>query len=146
MAKNANRPLIVKRVVDDGHHGHHGGAWKVAYADFVTAMMAFFLMLWLLSTSSEDTLKGLAEYFTDASANEGAPGGVGGVLNGITLMPKACALGATSRGMWPKPTRPSTVPSMRRIGTTAGISQRPPCTSLLDNGILRMRASSSAIA
>jgi chemotaxis protein MotB len=61
----------------------------VAYADFVTAMMAFFLMLWLLSTSSEDTLKGLAEYFTDASANEGAPGGVSGVLNGITLLPKA---------------------------------------------------------
>jgi chemotaxis protein MotB len=89
MAKNAGRPIIIKRVVEDGHHGHHGGAWKVAYADFVTAMMAFFLMLWLLSTSSEDTLKGLAEYFTDASANEGAPGGVAGVLNGISLLPKA---------------------------------------------------------
>lgn len=67
--------------------GKGGGAWKVAYADFVTAMMAFFLMLWLLSTSSEDTLKGLAEYFTDASANEGTPGGVGGVLNGISVLP-----------------------------------------------------------
>ncbi len=87
MAKNPNRPVIIKRVVEDGHHGHHGGAWKVAYADFVTAMMAFFLMLWLLSTSSEDTLKGLAEYFTDASANEGTPGGVGGVLNGISVLP-----------------------------------------------------------
>ena len=80
------QPIIVKRK-KAAHHGHHGGAWKVAYADFVTAMMAFFLMLWLLSTSSEDTLKGLAEYFTDASANEGPPGGVGGVLNGVSVLP-----------------------------------------------------------
>ena len=87
MAKDGGRPVIIKRIVDEGHHGHHGGALKVAYADFVTAMMAFFLMLWLLSTSSEDTLKGLAEYFTDASANEGTPGGVGGMLNGISVLP-----------------------------------------------------------
>ena len=87
MARDGGRPIVIKRVVEEGHHGHHGGAWKVAYADFVTAMMAFFLMLWLLSTSSEDTLKGLAEYFTDASANEGTPGGVGGVLNGISVLP-----------------------------------------------------------
>ncbi|HMR29955.1 MAG TPA: flagellar motor protein MotB [Geminicoccaceae bacterium] len=87
MARDGGRPVIIKRIVDEGHHGHHGGAWKVAYADFVTAMMAFFLMLWLLSTSSEDTLKGLAEYFTDASANEGTPGGVGGMLNGISVLP-----------------------------------------------------------
>ena len=85
--KGGAAPLIIRRVVEEGGHGHHGGAWKVAYADFVTAMMAFFLMLWLLSTSTEDTLKGLAEYFTDSSANDGPPGGVGGVLNGISVLP-----------------------------------------------------------
>lgn len=57
------QPIIIKKVYkQDG--GHHGGAWKVAYADFVTAMMAFFLLLWLISVSSESTLDGLAEFFT----------------------------------------------------------------------------------
>jgi chemotaxis protein MotB len=57
------RPILIKKIKKGGH-GHHGGAWKVAYADFVTAMMAFFLLLWLLSTSSKATLDGIAEYFT----------------------------------------------------------------------------------
>lgn len=82
-----NQSVIVKKVVEEGGHGHHGGAWKVAYADFVTAMMAFFLLLWLLSTASKDTLKGLAEFFSDAQQNRGQPGGVGGVLEGITVTP-----------------------------------------------------------
>jgi chemotaxis protein MotB len=83
------RPLVVKKVVEGGGHGHHGGAWKVAYADFVTAMMAFFLLLWLLSTSSEETLKGLAEYFSESIAQTGPPGGVGGALQGLTVIPDA---------------------------------------------------------
>lgn len=58
------RPIIVKKIIVDGHGGHHGGAWKVAYADFVTAMMAFFLLLWLISSPDKEQLKGLAEYFT----------------------------------------------------------------------------------
>lgn len=57
------RPIIIKKIKKGGH-GHHGGAWKVAYADFVTAMMAFFLLLWLLSSASKETLAGLSEYFT----------------------------------------------------------------------------------
>ncbi|MDJ0642329.1 MAG: flagellar motor protein MotB [Erythrobacter sp.] len=56
-------PIIVKKItIEEG--GHHGGAWKVAYADFVTAMMAFFLLLWLLGATTEDQRKGLADYFT----------------------------------------------------------------------------------
>src|SRR3546814_20326912 len=58
------RPIIVKKIVEEGHGGHHGGAWKVAYADFVTAMMAFFLLLWLLGPTDEANRKGLADYFT----------------------------------------------------------------------------------
>ena len=57
-------PVIVKKVVVAGGGGHHGGAWKVAYADFVTAMMAFFLLLWLLGATEENQRKGLADYFT----------------------------------------------------------------------------------
>ncbi|MAM39621.1 MAG: flagellar motor protein [Erythrobacter sp.] len=59
----APRPIIVKKVtIVEG--GHHGGAWKVAYADFVTAMMAFFLLLWLLNATTEEQKQGLADYFT----------------------------------------------------------------------------------
>ncbi len=67
MARGKNepepRPIIVKKIVA-GPAAHHGGAWKVAYADFVTAMMAFFLLLWLLSSTDEQERKALAEYFT----------------------------------------------------------------------------------
>ena len=66
MAANANqviRPVIVKKVYEAPHAAHHGGAWKVAYADFVTAMMAFFLLMWLLGATTEKQLKALADYF-----------------------------------------------------------------------------------
>jgi chemotaxis protein MotB len=58
----AARPIIVKKIKKGGH-GHHGGAWKIAYADFVTAMMAFFLLMWLLGSTSKGDLNGIAEYF-----------------------------------------------------------------------------------
>jgi chemotaxis protein MotB len=61
MADN-DRPIIIKRIKKSGG-GHHGGAWKVAYADFVTAMMAFFLLLWLLNAVTEEQKKGIAQYF-----------------------------------------------------------------------------------
>jgi chemotaxis protein MotB len=62
MAKN--QTIIIKKVKKVVGGGHHGGAWKVAYADFVTAMMAFFLLLWLISVSDKATLQGVAQYFT----------------------------------------------------------------------------------
>jgi chemotaxis protein MotB len=64
MAGDAKKlqPIIVKRVRKGGH-GHHGGAWKIAYADFVTAMMAFFLLMWLLGSTTEGDKKGIADYF-----------------------------------------------------------------------------------
>lgn len=60
---NQNQTIIIKKIKKGGH-GAHGGAWKVAYADFVTAMMAFFLLMWLLAVSSEESLNGIADYFT----------------------------------------------------------------------------------
>ena len=64
MAGDAKKlqPIIVKRI-KKGAHGHHGGAWKIAYADFVTAMMAFFLLMWLLGSTTEGDKKGIADYF-----------------------------------------------------------------------------------
>jgi chemotaxis protein MotB len=62
MSDDSQRPIIVKRVKKHAG-GHHGGAWKIAYADFVTAMMAFFLLMWLLGSTSAGDRKGIAEYF-----------------------------------------------------------------------------------
>src|SRR5690606_17663332 len=56
------QPIVVKRIKKGGG-AHHGGAWKIAYADFVTAMMAFFLLMWLLGSTSQGDLKGIADYF-----------------------------------------------------------------------------------
>lgn len=62
MANEELRPIIVKRIKKVAG-GHHGGAWKIAYADFVTAMMAFFLLMWLLGSDAKGNLQGIAEYF-----------------------------------------------------------------------------------
>jgi chemotaxis protein MotB len=62
MSDDSQRPIIVRRIKKGGH-GHHGGAWKIAYADFVTAMMAFFLLMWLLGSTAKGDLSGIAEYF-----------------------------------------------------------------------------------
>ena len=85
MAKAAEpiRPVIVKKITVVAHGGHHGGAWKVAYADFVTAMMAFFLLMWLLGATTEKQRKALADYFaptlvTQKSDSAGGSGFFGG--------------------------------------------------------------------
>ncbi len=62
MSDDSQRPIIVKRIKKGGH-GHHGGAWKIAYADFVTAMMAFFLLMWLLGSTAKGDLSGISEFF-----------------------------------------------------------------------------------
>ncbi len=73
---------IVRKVEIIEESGHHGGAWKVAYADFMTAMMAFFLLLWILSSADEQKLRGIAEYFTNATMPAGS-----GLLDGATFGP-----------------------------------------------------------
>ena len=65
--------------------GHHGGAWKVAYADFVTAMMAFFLLMWLLSTTDEQTRLGLADYFSPTVPIHETRGGGDGPFEGDSM-------------------------------------------------------------
>lgn len=62
MSDDSQQPIIVKRVRKSAH-GHHGGAWKIAYADFVTAMMAFFLLMWLLGSTTKADLQGISDYF-----------------------------------------------------------------------------------
>jgi chemotaxis protein MotB len=96
-------PIIIKRIKKGGE-GHHGGAWKVAYADFVTAMMAFFLLLWLLNAVTEQQLNGVADYFTPIAAST-RESGAGGALGGQTVGEGASQsrTGATAAVVLPPP-------------------------------------------
>ena len=84
MAVSGEQPIIIKKVKKVVGGGHHGGAWKVAYADFVTAMMAFFLLMWLLNTTSPEQKAGIADYFAPASISSSTSGS-GGILGGTSL-------------------------------------------------------------
>ncbi len=89
MAKeDSNQPIIIVKKKGGGHGAAHGGAWKVAYADFVTAMMAFFLLLWLLNVTTDDQKKGIAQYFTPESVSRSTSGS-GGILGGSSMAPGA---------------------------------------------------------
>ena len=76
--------IVIKKIKKVSGGGHHGGAWKVAYADFVTAMMAFFLLMWLINTSSPEQKRGIADYFAPASVSA-TTSGSGGILGGTAL-------------------------------------------------------------
>ncbi|WP_417269173.1 OmpA/MotB family protein [Celeribacter sp.] len=85
MSAKGNAPIIIKRkkIIQGG--GHHGGAWKVAYADFVTAMMAFFLLMWLLNATTEKQRKGIADYFNPTIPVNRISGGGDGSFGGDSV-------------------------------------------------------------
>lgn len=94
------KPIIIKRIKKGGG-GHHGGAWKVAYADFVTAMMAFFLLLWLLNVTTDEQKNAIANYFdpTHPKVSESLSG-AGGVMGGLSMSPKG-AMATDKQSMAP---------------------------------------------
>ncbi|WP_223877677.1 flagellar motor protein MotB [Histidinibacterium aquaticum] len=83
MPKEEPKPIVIRRVEEDAHDGHHGGGWKVAYADFMTAMMAFFLLMWIIAASDEEKLRGIADYFTPSVVT--ADGAGTGLLDGEAI-------------------------------------------------------------
>jgi chemotaxis protein MotB len=99
------QPIIIKKK-KGGHGGHHGGAWKVAYADFVTAMMAFFLLLWLLNVTTSDQRKGIADYFSPVSVSRETSGS-GGMLGGQTITAPGAQINSSSPVSPEMPSNPS---------------------------------------
>ncbi|MFQ1702759.1 flagellar motor protein MotB [Loktanella agnita] len=85
MSAGTNAPTIIKRKKVVGGDGHHGGAWKVAYADFVTAMMAFFMLMWLLNATTEQQRKGIADYFSPTIPINRVSGGGSGAFGGDNI-------------------------------------------------------------
>ncbi len=90
-----SQTIIIKKG-KKGHDRHHGGAWKVAYADFVTAMMAFFLLLWLLNAVTQDQLEGIANYFAPISLSRDTSG-AGEILGGKTVLEEGAMKNVTAR-------------------------------------------------
>src|SRR6202012_349726 len=91
----SDRPVMIKKVKKVFADGHHGGAWKVAYADFVTAMMAFFLLMWLINTTSPEQKRGIADYFAPATVSQSTSGS-GGILGGTAIGPRGAKAQGTS--------------------------------------------------
>lgn len=77
--------IIIRKIKSRAHAGHHGGAWKVAYADFVTAMMAFFLLMWLLNATDEKKRQGLADYFSPTLLATDKTAGSDGIMGGRSM-------------------------------------------------------------
>lgn len=100
-ANDGEATVVIIKKVKKVAGGHHGGAWKVAYADFVTAMMAFFLLLWLLNATTEEQRRGIAEYFSPVTAMtpdsvSESPSGAGGVMGGRSLITDGALVNDTS--------------------------------------------------
>lgn len=109
MANDELSNIIIKKVKKvDG--GHHGGAWKVAYADFVTAMMAFFLLLWLLNASTQEQLDGIADYFQPSPMISTDSTGSGGMLGGTTMVKDGAMI---SEKQDPVPRKDAETPALR---------------------------------
>src|SRR5215813_8288891 len=128
MASGANaRPIIIKKIKKGGHGGHHGGAWKVAYADFVTAMMAFFLLMWLINTTSPEQRRGIAEFFALASVSR-VSSGAGGLLEGTSFAEEGVRHGHSAPvapSSEPQYTSNATAQNDQQSNTAPGGQQNP---------------------
>jgi chemotaxis protein MotB len=98
-------PLVIKRIKKSGGEGHHGGAWKVAYADFVTAMMAFFLLMWLINTTTPEQKRGIADYFAAQNISKSSSG-AGGILDGTVFGAEGSRAGGAMTSMTAQQTPP----------------------------------------
>ncbi len=127
-----NQPpkIIVKKVYIEGGGGHHGGAWKVAYADFVTAMMAFFLLLWILGATTEKQRKGIADYFSPTLVQmKQNSAGSNGMFGGSSITDKDNYPHKASQ----TGTRSLTIPIAATGGTSVGSGQQG---SLLNRAVM----------
>ncbi len=133
-------PIIIKRVKKGGGAGHHGGAWKVAYADFVTAMMAFFLLLWLLNVTTEEQKFAISNYFDPTFPKvSNVESGSGGVMGGTTLAKE----GAMSETVQPI-TQPEVPDTSKRKGGNDETTPQMKDTSVEDAEEIAKKAEEEA--
>lgn len=142
-----DNPIVIKRIKKGGHDAHHGGAWKVAYADFVTAMMAFFLLMWLINTTTPEQKRGIADYFAAQSISQTSSGS-GGVLGGKVLGQQSAKAGGVvsvyDKNSPPAPSDPthSKDAQNKRGGSTDAEGQDPASQTQSDEHLERSLPSS----
>lgn len=119
MSAKTNAPVIYKKVKKVSAAAHHGGAWKVAYADFVTAMMAFFMLMWLLNATTEKQRKGIADYFSPTIPVTRASGGGDGAFGGDSVFTDE-TLAHTGHGGVPNPSKDEETDAARGGAAGAG--------------------------
>ncbi len=132
------QPIIIKRIKKGGHGGHHGGAWKIAYADFVTAMMAFFLLMWLLGSTAQGDLQGIAAYFQSPlkvalAGGSGAGDSSSLVKGGGTDLTRT--MGNVKRGATEDPQRTLNLQALRAEVETAEAGRLREIQKLVDQAI-----------
>jgi len=103
---DGTRPILIRKTIKRAAEGHHGGAWKVAYADFVTAMMAFFLLMWLLNATTENQRKGLADYFDPSVPISPISAGGSSVLEGDSFLVEGERVSDSEDGVRPDTAMP----------------------------------------
>jgi chemotaxis protein MotB len=138
-AQGNARPIIKRKKIVKGD-GHHGGAWKVAYADFVTAMMAFFMLMWLLGATTENQRKGIADYFNPTIPINRISGGGDGAFGGDSVFSEeTLARSGTGAGLvQPTPERAARGQS----GTDAGDSQTDGALTAVEEALLGLSGES----
>jgi chemotaxis protein MotB len=137
MAAGSNAPVIIKRKKVIAGGGHHGGAWKVAYADFVTAMMAFFMLMWLLNATTEKQRKGIADYFNPTIPINRVSGGGEGAFGGTSIFSEVTlaqnGIGASNR----HPTEQNQARGQTGVDQSEEQSQGDEGSARLDESALR---------
>ena len=133
---NDKRPIIIKRKKVVGG-GHHGGAWKVAYADFVTAMMAFFMLMWLLNATSEQQRKGLADYFSPTIVLSKTSGGGDGAMGGRSIHTDSTMVQIGTGGITSSEQHGTTEQEDAELKAIAAAVMGKGGDSLLDDALLR---------
>lgn len=114
-----DQPIVIKKIVKGG--GHHGGAWKVAYADFVTAMMAFFLLLWLLNVSTDEQKNAISNYFDPTHPKvSDMQSGAGGVMGGLSVSVDGAMVSTQQPITPPQPSTQKSVNAARAMGQAKG--------------------------
>ncbi len=121
---SGNKPVVIKKVKKVIGGGHHGGAWKVAYADFVTAMMAFFLLMWLINTTSPEQKRGIADYFAPASVSRSSQGS-DGLLGGTAFQEDGARASGSNRKIDEESAEASQQPKSGGADTGAKSSHEP---------------------
>ena len=125
-----NQTVIIKRSPPAPSEPHHSGAWKIAYADFITAMMAFFLLMWLLNATTEDQRKGLADYFNPSIPISRVSAGGAGMLEGESLLDMTKAAGSVPEGVQPRPSRREDGPPLGREDAAPRAAEAAPDATL----------------